>query len=85
METLQSLVILLVVIAVAFLAAKLVMDAELHYLMLCAASEGVTLDELLAGPEPEPEQEARPQLRLVWSGPAVLGDEPYDQMKDLAL
>lgn len=85
METLQSLAVLLVVIVVAFLAAKLVMDTELHYLMLRAATEGVTLEELLAGDEPEPEQEVRPQLRLVWSGPAVMDDEPYDQMKDLAL
>lgn len=82
MYTLQSLTFLAVLLAVAFLGARITTDAERHHMVRTTTSRRVPLEHLLARPEPMYAPTAH--LRPVWSRPDLPNDEPYDQMKDLA-
>ncbi|MEO3931382.1 hypothetical protein WMO79_01020 [Micrococcaceae bacterium Sec7.4] len=82
MEMFQSLAFLAVVVAAAFLGAKIVVDAERRHIAQAAAARRVSLAYLMA--EPEPARAPRAHLRLVHSGPGMPEDMPYDQMKELA-
>jgi hypothetical protein len=81
MQTLQSLGLLAVVVALGFLAAEIIRNAEKRHIARTSADR-VAIDNMFKRDE-QPVQ--RPQLRLVWSTPAPRNDVPYDQMKDLAL
>jgi outer membrane lipoprotein-sorting protein len=82
MQTLQSLVLLAVIVAAAFLAAKIITNAVAREAAREEEARRVSLAYLMAVPEPE--AAPRAQLRLVWSGPGMPEDVPYDQMKELA-
>lgn len=80
METLQSLVFVAVLIVVVFFCARVITDAEVRHMASTEAARRVSLDYLMA--EPEPAAAPTAHLRLVWSGPGLPADEPYDQLKD---
>jgi hypothetical protein len=83
METLQSLVCLVVLLAVVFFCARMITDGEIRRLGRASTPRRVPLEHLLA--KPEPAAAPRAHLRLVWSGPGMPADEPYDQMKELSV
>lgn len=83
MESLQSIVFLIVLIVLAFFCAKVWAEAERRSMEQQAAERKVSLAYLMA--EREPAKAPSAHLRLIWSQPAVPADEPYDQMKELAL
>jgi hypothetical protein len=83
MESLQSLVFVAVLIAVVFFCARVITDAEVRHMAQQTAPQRVSLAHLMA--EPEPAKAPSAHLRLAHSGPGLPADEPYDQMKELAL
>ena len=83
LNTLQSLLILAMIVAAAFLAARIITDAVEREAAREEEARRVSLAYLMAVPEPT--AAPRAHLRLVHSGPGMPADVPYDQMKDLAL
>lgn len=83
LTVLQSLVFLVVLVAVCFFAAKVIVDGEKRHMARAEVARRVSLAHLMA--EPEPAKAPSAHLRLIWSQPAVPEDVPYDQMKELAL
>lgn len=83
LTALQSVVFLLVLVAVCFFIAAVITGALRRSIARDEEARRVSLAYLMAQPEPAAAPTAH--LRLVWSQPSVPVDEPYDQMKDVAL
>jgi len=80
---LQSIVFLAVLVAVCFFFAGVATNAVRRSVARDEEARRVSLAYLMAQPEPAAAPTAH--LRLVWSQREVPVDEPYDQMKDIAL
>lgn len=83
LTVLQSLVFLIVLVAVCFFFAGVATNALRRSVAREEEARQVSLAYLMA--EREPAAAPTAHLRLVWSQREVPVDEPYDQMKDIAL
>lgn len=83
LTTLQSLLFVAILLAVVFFCARVITDAERRHMARYTAPQRVSLQHLLG--KPEPTAPPRAHLRLVYSGPGLPADVPFDQMKELSL